>query len=71
MLTYFLYLHFFLKACLIAAIFETGGALLLGHKVSDTIRKGLFDPNLYEGYEELLMIGNLCALAGMYEITQM
>ncbi|XP_072028512.1 sodium-dependent phosphate transporter 1-B-like [Amphiura filiformis] len=51
------------QACFIAAIFETGGAMLMGYKVSDTIRKGLFDPLLYEGYEELLMIGNLCALA--------
>ncbi|XP_071488107.1 sodium-dependent phosphate transporter 2-like [Diadema antillarum] len=52
------------KACIIAAIFETGGAILLGYRVSDTIRKGLFNPELYYGREELLMVGNLCALAG-------
>ncbi|XP_022083307.1 sodium-dependent phosphate transporter 1-like [Acanthaster planci] len=52
-----------LQACLLAAIFETLGAILLGSRVSDTIRKGLFDPSLYVGYEQVLMIGNLCALS--------
>ncbi|XP_038051521.1 sodium-dependent phosphate transporter 2-like [Patiria miniata] len=50
------------QACILAAIFETLGAILLGSRVSDTIRKGLFDPTLYEGYEQVLLIGNLCAL---------
>ncbi|XP_071803910.1 sodium-dependent phosphate transporter 2-like [Asterias amurensis] len=50
------------QACLLAAIFETLGAILLGSRVSDTIRKGLFDPLIYTGYEQVLMIGNLCAL---------
>ncbi|XP_041465208.1 sodium-dependent phosphate transporter 2-like [Lytechinus variegatus] len=52
------------QACVVAAIFETAGAILLGYRVSDTIRKGIFDPLLYNGREELLLVGNLCALAG-------
>ena len=52
------------QACIIAAIFETLGALIIGSRVSETIRKGLFDPVIYTGNEELLMVGNLCALIG-------
>lgn len=52
------------QACVVAAIFETAGAILLGYRVSDTIRKGIFDPLLYNGRDELLLIGNLCALSG-------
>ncbi|XP_063959447.1 sodium-dependent phosphate transporter 2-like [Lytechinus pictus] len=52
------------QACVVAAIFETAGAILLGYRVSDTIRKGIFDPLLYNGRDELLLVGNLCALAG-------
>ena len=59
----------FQQACLLAAIFETLGAILLGSRVSDTIRKGLFDPLIYTGYEQVLMIGNLCALVCKYTLS--
>ncbi|XP_071806410.1 sodium-dependent phosphate transporter 2-like [Asterias amurensis] len=51
-------------ACFLASFFETAGAVLLGAKVSDTIRKGIFDVNLYEGKTEILMIGQIAALGG-------
>ena len=52
------------NACILASFFETAGAVLLGAKVSDTIRKGIFDVNLYEGKTEILMIGQIAALGG-------
>ncbi|PIK41634.1 putative sodium-dependent phosphate transporter 2 [Apostichopus japonicus] len=52
------------QVCILAAIFETAGAVLLGSKVSDTIRKGIFDVTLYDGMEETLMLGQVAALGG-------
>ncbi|XP_071942345.1 sodium-dependent phosphate transporter 2-like [Antedon mediterranea] len=54
----------FFQVCILASIFETAGAVFLGSKVSDTIRKGIFDVSLYEGQEDLLAIGQLSALSG-------
>ncbi|XP_035658128.1 sodium-dependent phosphate transporter 1-like [Branchiostoma floridae] len=52
------------QACVLASVFELLGAILVGAKVSDTIRKGIVDVNVYNGTEELLMFGNVAALSG-------
>lgn len=52
------------QVCVLASIFETAGAVLLGSKVSDTIRKGIFDVSLYDGMEKTLMLGQVAALGG-------
>ena len=54
------------QACILASIFETLGAVLLGAKVSDTIRKGIIDVEPYENHTELMMVGNVAALAGLW-----
>ncbi|XP_054273234.1 sodium-dependent phosphate transporter 2 isoform X2 [Macrosteles quadrilineatus] len=51
-------------ACWLATVFELAGAMLIGYKVSDTMRKGILQVSLYEGAEEEFMIGLLSSLAG-------
>ncbi|XP_022325181.2 sodium-dependent phosphate transporter 2-like [Crassostrea virginica] len=52
------------QACILGSIFELLGALLIGYRVSDTIRKGIIDVDLYNGTESTLMVGNVAALTG-------
>ncbi|KAL0979461.1 hypothetical protein UPYG_G00185370 [Umbra pygmaea] len=52
------------QACILATIFETLGSMLLGAKVSETIRKGIIDVNMYNGTEHLLMAGSISAMFG-------
>ncbi|XP_076361317.1 sodium-dependent phosphate transporter 1-B-like isoform X1 [Tachypleus tridentatus] len=52
------------QACILATVFETLGAILIGYKVSDTVRKGIFQLEMYEGAEKELLVGNLAALIG-------
>ncbi|XP_050333918.1 sodium-dependent phosphate transporter 2 [Bactrocera neohumeralis] len=51
------------QACVLATICEVSGAVLIGYKVSDTMRKGILEVGLYEGAEEELMLGCVAALA--------
>ncbi|CAH2274930.1 sodium-dependent phosphate transporter 1 [Pelobates cultripes] len=52
------------QACILASIFETVGSVLLGAKVSETIRKGLIDVTMYNTTQELLMAGSISAMFG-------
>ncbi|XP_030896529.1 sodium-dependent phosphate transporter 1 isoform X2 [Leptonychotes weddellii] len=52
------------QACILASIFETVGSVLLGAKVSETIRKGLIDVEMYNSTQQLLMAGSVSAMFG-------
>ncbi|XP_007957592.1 sodium-dependent phosphate transporter 1 [Orycteropus afer afer] len=52
------------QACILASIFETVGSVLLGAKVSETIRKGLIDVEMYSSTQQLLMAGSVSAMFG-------
>ncbi|XP_005167207.2 sodium-dependent phosphate transporter 1-A isoform X1 [Danio rerio] len=52
------------QACILATIFETVGAMLLGAKVSETIRSGIIDVHMYNGSEAVLMAGSISAMFG-------
>lgn len=54
----------FRQACILATIFETAGSILLGYKVSDTMRRGILDVTMYQGHELELMLGMLATLSG-------
>jgi sodium-dependent phosphate transporter len=45
------------QAVVLAAIFETAGAILMGSHVTDTIRKGIADYKCFENDADLLMYG--------------
>ncbi|XP_060572629.1 sodium-dependent phosphate transporter 1-A-like [Ruditapes philippinarum] len=53
------------QACILGTIFEIMGAILVGAKVSNTIRKGIISPDIYtNGTEDVFMAGNVAALTG-------
>ncbi|KAK0147301.1 Sodium-dependent phosphate transporter 1-A [Merluccius polli] len=52
------------QACILATIFETVGSILLGAKVSETIRQGIIDVRMYNGSEHVLMAGSISAMCG-------
>lgn len=53
-------------ACILATVFETLGSVLLGAKVSETIRTGIIDVNLYNRSEHVLMAGSVSAMVGKW-----
>ena len=50
------------QAVLIAAIFEFAGAVGLGASVSDTIRGGITNNEMWEGEGDIFMLGQFCSL---------
>lgn len=52
------------QACVLASVFETVGSVLLGAKVSETIRKGLIDVDMYKSEQQLMMAGSISAMFG-------
>ena len=50
------------QAVLVAAIFEFAGAFLVGMNVSDTVRKGIVDPQIFASEPLFLVYGMIAAL---------
>ena len=50
------------QAVLVAAVFEFLGAFLAGGGVTQTIRKGVIDPTLFDGNLEIFIYGMISAL---------
>jgi PiT family inorganic phosphate transporter len=52
----------YVRAVIVAGIMELAGAVLAGSHVTDTIRKGMVDPQLFAQEPSLLILGMLSAL---------
>ena len=52
----------FKRAVILAAILEFAGAFFVGSSVSETVRKGIVDPVLFEGDPQAFVLGMLSAL---------
>lgn len=52
------------QACCLATVCEIAGSILLGYKVSDTMRKGILQVNVYDDAEYELLLGMFAALIG-------
>lgn len=53
----------FKRAVIVAAIFEMAGAVLVGSKVTETVRKGIVDPAMFAGDQHAFIAGMLAAMA--------
>ena len=53
------------QAATLAVIFESGGAILMGSHVTDTIRKGIADYKCFEDEPEVLMYGCMWVIVGV------
>lgn len=51
------------QACWLATFCEIAGSVLIGYKVSNTMRKGILEVSMYENSEVELMLGCLSSLA--------
>lgn len=51
------------QACWLATFCEVAGAVLIGYKVSNTMRKGILEVTVYDNSEVELMLGCLSSLA--------
>lgn len=52
----------FRQAVMVAAVFEFAGAVLVGSKVTETVRKGIVDPAAFAGDPHAFMAGMLAAM---------
>lgn len=52
------------QACMIATVAEIAGAVLIGYKVTDTMRKGILNVDVYVGAEVEFMLGMTSVLIG-------
>ncbi len=50
------------QAVLLAAVFEFAGAFLVGGHVTETVRKGIVSPGVFQGKPELFVLGMFAAL---------
>ncbi|EZF79011.1 hypothetical protein H105_00044 [Trichophyton soudanense CBS 452.61] len=53
-----------MQAMMIATVMEFGGAVLVGSRVSDTIRNGIISTSKFTKEPAALMLGMMCALVG-------
>jgi sodium-dependent phosphate transporter len=51
------------QACFLATVCEISGSILLGYKVSDTMRRSVLDAEMYQNSEIELMLGCIAALS--------
>jgi PiT family inorganic phosphate transporter len=50
------------QAVFLAAVFEFAGAFLVGGHVTDTVRKGIVSPSIFQGQADIFVLGMLAAL---------